>query len=290
MKIFSFFFSFSITNRTKCSILEYDRLNEKFLIKFTVKEPDDYIKTTEEEIAEENKAREEGEDIDQVRANEPQKMVDKIVTKYVTRLHLRFEMEDEQAFNDRVESAQKRKNAFLALNRYWDFISLQNEELISTVQPSTFENILHRLDSISNIILENQQSVTDLLINVRDDYHLSMKAALLEYARINQTEKERLKDITLPVMRNDTDNIPDYGTIDIDQRHFEFNDTSKYLSSWLFYKYTQLQKTLLEISKDFYQIYAKNCLIKISNYGAAIPVHKFKERQDDHLVAMQDTV
>ena len=92
--------------------------------------------------------------------------MDKVVTKSVTRLHLRFEIEDERAFNDRVEAAEKRKNGYLALRRYWDFISLQNDDLIASIEPRIFENILHRLDSISNIILENQENVTDLLINV----------------------------------------------------------------------------------------------------------------------------
>ena len=99
-----------------------------------------------------------------------------------------------------------------------------------------------------------------------------------------------MRDIKLPIYKNGIDIITDFGTIDIDLRQFIFNDISKHLSSWLFFKYTPLQKTLHWKFKGFLSNLCKELLIKVSNYGSAIPVHKFKERQDDHLVAMQDTV
>ena len=211
-----------------------------------------------------------------------------MVGKEVTRLHLRFEEEEETAFKERVALAQRRKDAFLALRRYWDFIALQSDSAISTINPSTFQRILHRLDSISDIIVENEQNCTALLINVKDDYHSAMKAALLEYARLNPTERARMEALTLPIMKEEPRSTVEYGTIDVGAREFEFDAVSGHLASWLFFKHLALNRTLLEICRDFDRIYSANCLVKISNYGAPIPMRKFKERQDDHLVAMQD--
>ncbi len=75
-------------------MLEYNKSDENFLMKFTTKEPSNYIQTTAEEIK---------------GINNKQETINKIINKK----HLRVEMEDENKFNKRVTVAQKRKDAFL---------------------------------------------------------------------------------------------------------------------------------------------------------------------------------
>ncbi|ETO31147.1 dynein heavy chain protein [Reticulomyxa filosa] len=262
----------------KCKVLKYDEKQKKFFVEFTVIKHSIKPLTTEEEIAREN-------------ANLPKSGHEhkeiKVISKWLTRLKIRFDEEDSKGFFERVQHCERRKKAVLLTHQYWNFASFQRENG-PTVSHEQLEKILNLLDGMADFIVDHPSSVTNLLVQVRAQYELAMKAALLEYVRKNNFEKKRLKKLNLPHLS--TSKVPERGTIDIAKRSFEWKAIVKGLEEWMIIKYPKLYQTWLEIIKDFEAISSKHCLVKISNRGKPITLHRFKERQDEHLMAVQDFV
>ena len=121
--------------------------------------------------------------------------------KVVKRLSILFDDEDQEKFYKRLESCRRLREEALAQRRYNAFLDAQATSIFAPIQQSALHGIVGKLMMNSEaLVMSRQKSVEGLLIEVREEYGLAMKYAIVDYKRhfLGAEEEARIAHLMLP--------------------------------------------------------------------------------------------
>jgi len=121
--------------------------------------------------------------------------------KTVKRLSLLFDDEDQDTFHARLEYCRNLRESALSSRRYSSFLSAQPVTVHAPIQASALHGIVGKLMLHNeSLVLSRQKSVESLLVEVREEYGMAMKYAIVEYRRdfYGEEEEKKLAHLALP--------------------------------------------------------------------------------------------
>lgn len=123
----------------------------------------------------------------------------KPLLKKAKRLSLLFDDEKEENFKQRVERCKEMRDSALAIRRYTSYVKLQSDTLFSPIQQSALHGIVEKLmRNVRKLVIFRQKSVEQLLLEVRAEYAMAMKQAIVDKARADPNEATKMEDLGLP--------------------------------------------------------------------------------------------
>ncbi|GAB5358635.1 hypothetical protein AAMO2058_000475600, partial [Amorphochlora amoebiformis] len=122
------------------------------------------------------------------------------LVKNLPRLSVMFDAESSEAFQQRVARCRQLRETAYSLRRYTKLIDAQNAKAFAPIEPGRLHGIVERVVQYEEkLVLERKEQMKALLTEIRDDYTVSMKTHIVEYARRTDPEEEkRLFNLRVP--------------------------------------------------------------------------------------------
>jgi hypothetical protein len=137
--------------------------------------------------------------------------------KWVKRLNLIFDAEDEEAHHDRVAEAEELRDECEAVLRYYLFIDDEPSDRVPAMNEEQLDRILHLV--APEFPIAHLPALERVLREVRDDYVRHVKRSIFDYHYMSPAERARLLPLRLPEPVPQPE-APEFGKIVIPRHRF----------------------------------------------------------------------
>lgn len=122
-----------------------------------------------------------------------------IQLKQVKRLGIQFKSENPTVFHQRLQRCTEIRDNAMANKRYMSFIECQSDSIYTPINDRTLHGIVNNLISHNQYLLvQHQQTVEQLLIQIRQRYGHAMKYSVVELMRRDPVQQGKLSNLRLP--------------------------------------------------------------------------------------------
>jgi dynein heavy chain len=207
--------------------------------------------------------------------------------KLVNRLNLRFEAEDRDRFEERIQVAEalrERQHAKCRLQRYVDEVEQE------PVRPPSEECVAHILRCVAEQVpVDHLSKLEECVEEMHSEYKRAVKFSTTKYEMMDESEASRFKRMSLP-LEPPPPPCPSIAQLSMPEPRMDFQACNNAIRSNLFAANEQVTKTIQQIGEAYDDVRGKLFvdvgLDEDGKYLGPVSIAAFTQRQKDHVVRL----
>jgi len=213
--------------------------------------------------------------------------------KVVKRLSILFDDEDTDKFYRRLESCRRLREEALAQRRYNSFLDAQQATIFAPIQQSALHGIVGKLMMNSEqLVLSRQRSVESLLHEVREEYGLAMKYAIVDYKRhfYGAEEESKIAHLQLPP-KTAVIPAPQLAVIDIPQRYIPMARAIRQMETLHYTHHPEATQVILALYRSWDAVKG-GTFLDVNDDALDLPMtlFEYQDHQESHFSSQRERI